>query len=64
MYSKLEIDIIKEIYIIEQKGMTFDHDFCYYFPRLFLPKKRGKVKRRMNNKNPDQKSCLSARKYT
>ena len=27
---------------IEQKGMTFDHDFGYS-----LPKKRGKKKRRM-----------------
>ena len=25
-----------KIYMIEQKGMTFDHDFCYSFP-LFLP---------------------------
>ena len=48
--------------LIEQKSMTFDHDFCYSFP-LFSPllKKRGKKKRRMNSKNRGQKSCLSAR---
>ena len=46
---------------IEQKGITFDHDFGYSFP-LFssLLKKRGKNKRRINSKNRDQKSCLSA----
>ena len=32
--------------LIEQKGMTFDHDFGYSF--------------QMNSKNRDQKSCLSA----
>ena len=42
--------------------MTFDLDFGYSFP-LFssLLKKRGKKKRRMNDKNRDQKSYLSAR---
>ena len=30
------------------------------FPFSFPPKKRGKKKRRMNSKNRDQKSCLSA----
>ena len=33
-------------YAIEQKGMTFDYEFGYFF--LFPPKKRGKKKRRMN----------------
>ena len=50
------------------------HYFCprlwlFFFPFLFNPKKRGKKKRRMNSKNRDHKSCLSARsdqvpKYT
>ena len=36
--------------------------FLLYPPSLFLfpPKKRGKKKRRMNSKNRDFKSCLSA----
>ena len=39
----------KNLLLIEQKGMTFDHDFSNCF-RLFssLLKKRGKMKRRMN----------------
>ena len=46
--------------MIEQKGMTFDHNFGYSFP-LFssLLKKRGQKKRRMVSKN--QELCLSAR---
>ena len=36
---------------IEQKGITFDHDFGYHLP-LFSS---------LNSKNRDQKSCLSAR---
>ena len=35
--------------------------WLFYSPLLFSPKKRGKKKRRMNRKNGDQKSCLSAR---
>ena len=48
---------------IEQKGMTFDHDFGYSYP-LFtsLLKNREKKKRKMNSKKRDQKSCLSVRK--
>ena len=38
--------------VLEQKGMTFDHDFGYSF--VFPPKKRKK-KRRMNSKNHDKK---------
>ena len=50
---------------IEQKGMTLDHDFGYSIPVFsFLLKKIEKKKRRMNNKNYDQKSCLSARSKT
>ena len=47
---------------IEQKGMTFDHDFCYSFsfsspPSFFVREKiRGK-----ENQSRGQKSCLSAR---
>ena len=46
---------------IEQKGMTFDHDFCYSFSfsssLLFLG---GKRKGGKNNQGRDQKACLSA----
>ena len=47
---------------IEQKGMTFDHDFGYYFP-LFtsLLKKEEREKENEVAKNRDQKSFLSAR---
>ena len=47
--------------LIEQKGMTFDHDFCYLILLFFFPsffkreEKRGK-----NNQSRGQKSCLSA----
>ena len=34
-----------------------------FFPVRFPPKIRGKKKRRMNSKNRDQKSCLSARSH-
>ena len=42
------------------------HDFwpqlwLFIFPFLFPHKKRGKKKRRMNSKNRDKQSCLSAR---
>ena len=48
--------------MIQQKGMTFHHDFGYSFisPFLFPPKKRGE-KKKMNSKNHDKKSFLSAR---
>ena len=50
--------------MIEQKGMAFDQDFIYSLSLFsFILKKRGKKKRRMNNKNCDQKSCFSARSY-
>jgi len=48
--------------MIEQKGMAFDHDFGFYFSPFLIPfKKRWKKKRRMNSKNRDKKSCISAR---
>ena len=45
---------------MEQKGMTFDPDFCYFI-LLFssLLKKIGKRKREWSSKNRDQKSYLS-----
>ena len=46
---------------IEQKGMTFNQDFCYFillFSSLFLG---GKRKWEKNNQSRGQKSCLSAR---
>ena len=45
--------------MIQQKGMTFHHDFGYSFisPFLFPPKKRGE-KKKMNSKNDDKKSCF------
>ena len=30
--------------MIEQEGMTFDHDFGYFSPFLFPPKKRKEEK--------------------
>ena len=45
---------------MEQKGMTFDHDFLVlHYPFLFPPKKRGKRKGEWSSKNRDQKSYLS-----
>ena len=44
--------------------MTFDHDFGYSFPFIFPPKKRGQKKMRMESKNLDRKSCLSARSFS
>ena len=44
---------------IEQKGMTFDHDFCYSFSFSLIV--GGKRKGENNNKSRGQKSCLSAR---
>ena len=50
--------------MIEQKGMTFDHEFCYFillvFFSLFI---RWEEKRpgEKNNQSRRQKSCLSAR---
>ena len=41
--------------------MTLDHDFGYSFLLFSSLLKRGKKKRRINSKNGDQKSCLSAR---
>ena len=46
---------------IEQKGMTFDHDFCFSFSfssSLFF---RREEKMEKNNQNRTQKPCLSAR---
>ena len=48
---------------IEQKGMTFDHDFCYSFS-YFLPSiLGGKRKGEENNQSRGQNSCLSAISY-
>ena len=57
---------IKHIFVlclkIEQKGMTFDNDFCYSFffscsPFFLVGKRKGEE----NNQSNGQKSCLSAR---
>ena len=51
--------------MIEQKGMTFDHDFGYFSPLLFsLLAKEGRRKGEWISKSyqsKDQRSCLSAR---
>ena len=58
---KLKISLFRRI---EQEGMTFDHNFGCSLPLLSsLLKKRGEKKRRMNSKNRDQKSCISARSF-
>ena len=46
---------------IEQKGMTFEHDFGYSFHLFSSLLKKERRKRRMNSKVRDEKSCLSAR---
>ena len=47
---------------MEQKGMTFDHDFCYFIIFFFFPLfLGGKRKGENNNQSRGQKSCLSAR---
>ena len=41
--------------------MTLDHDYGYYFSLISSHiKERGNKKRRMNGKNRNQKSCISA----
>ena len=47
--------------MIEQKGMTFDHDFGYHFHLFSSLLKKVKKKRRMNSKYRDQNLYLSAR---
>ena len=47
-------------FLIEQKGMTFDHDFCYSFS-IFFPFFRREEKMEKKNLSCNQKSCLSAR---
>ena len=48
--------------LIEQKGMTFDHDFGYSLSLLStLLEKNKEEKEKEFFKNLDQKSCLSAR---
>ena len=50
-------------FLIKQKGMTFDHDFCYsfsFYSSLFLG---GKRKEEKNNRSRGQKSYLSARSH-
>ena len=46
---------------IEQKGMPFDNDFGYSLPTFSSLLKRENKKSRMNNRNFNQKACLSAR---
>ena len=49
-------------FVIEQKGMTFDHDFGYSSPPFSsLLKIEGRRKGERISKNRDQRSCLSAR---
>ena len=54
----------RNLFEIEQKGMTLDHVFCYSFSfsssLLILG---GKRKREKNNQSRDQKSCLCDRSY-
>ena len=58
------INIIRNAFLINDRVVR--HDFwqrlwLFFYPFLFPPKKRGKKKGRMNRKNCDQKSWLSAR---
>ena len=46
---------------IEQKDMTFNNNLLFFPPFSSCLNKRGKKKIRMNSKNRDQTSCLSAR---
>ena len=49
--------IIKETGL---KGMTFDHDFCYFILIFFLPLiLKGMRKEEKNNQSRGQKSCHS-----
>ena len=56
------VNLINSYLRTSLKGMNVVYDFGCSYP-LFssLLKKRGKKKRRMNSRNRDQKSCLSAR---
>ena len=53
-----------DLFEIEQKGLTFVHDFCYSFTfsstLFFLGGKRNGEK---NNQSRGQKACLSARSF-
>ena len=55
-------NLSKDVKLIEQKGMTFDLVFGYSFSSPFssLFLKEGR-KSRMNSKDRDFKSCISAR---
>ena len=46
---------------IEQKGITFDHDFGYSLPLFSSLLKKREEEKKMKSKNHDQKSCFSAR---
>ena len=65
MSLKFRNHIIRKTFykLIEQKGMTFDHDFSYSFPHFSSLLKNREEKRRIKQKNPNQKACLSARSY-
>ena len=61
LYCKVSFDLN-----LCQKDRAERHDlkprlWLFFSPILFLPKKRGKKKMRMNSKNCDFKSCLSVR---
>ena len=47
--------------LIEQKDMTFNHDFPIHSPFLLPPFLGEKKKEEENDQSCDQKSCLSAR---
>ena len=47
--------------LTEAKQTNKPRLLLYFSSFLFPPKERGKKKRRLNSKNRDQKSCLSAR---
>ena len=53
----------RDYFQIEQKGMPFDHDFCYSFSFLSPSFLGGKRKGEMNNQSRGQNSYLSARSY-
>ena len=53
-----------KVYWIEQKGITFDHDYKYSSPFLLHSFFGGKRKGEKNNESRSQKSFLSARSFT
>ena len=47
--------------LFEEKGMAFDHGFCYSFSFSSFLVLGGKIKGEENNQSPGKKSFLSAR---